>query len=55
MKSDPVFSSYLGIDWSGAKAKHHAGLQIAVAKTRESGAETDATSGRPLLVTLSSS
>ena len=32
MKSDPVFSSYLGIDWSGAKAKHHAGLQIAVAK-----------------------
>ena len=32
MKSDPIFSSYLGIDWSGAKAKHHAGLQIAVAK-----------------------
>ena len=32
MKSDPVFSSYLGIDWSGAKAKNHAGLQIAVAK-----------------------
>ena len=26
MKSDSVFSSYLGIDWSGAKAKHHAGL-----------------------------
>ena len=32
MKSDPVFSSYLGIDWSGAKAKHHAGLQLAIAK-----------------------
>jgi hypothetical protein len=32
MKSDPVFSSYLGIDWSGAKAKHHAGLQVAIAK-----------------------
>ena len=32
MKNDPVFSSYLGIDWSGAKAKHHAGLQLAIAK-----------------------
>ena len=32
MKSDPVFSSYIGIDWSGAKAKNHAGLQLAVAK-----------------------
>ena len=32
MKSDLVFSSYLGIDWSGAKAKHHAGLQLAIAK-----------------------
>ena len=32
MKSDSVFSSYLGIDWSGAKAKHHAGLQLAIAK-----------------------
>ncbi len=32
MKCDPVFSSYLGIDWSGAKAKYHAGLQLAIAK-----------------------
>lgn len=32
MKSDQAFSSYLGIDWSGAKAKHHAGLQLAIAK-----------------------
>lgn len=31
MKSQIRFSSYLGIDWSGAKAKHHQGLQIAAA------------------------
>ena len=32
MKNNSVFSSYLGIDWSGAKGKHHAGLQLAIAK-----------------------
>lgn len=31
MKSDFGFSSYIGIDWSGAKAKKHSGLQLAVA------------------------
>ena len=32
MSSDTFFSSYVGIDWSGAKGKHHAGLQVAVAE-----------------------
>ena len=31
MKSQILFSAFLGIDWSGAKAKHHAGLQLALA------------------------
>lgn len=32
MKSNLVFSSYLGIDWSGAKGKNHPGLQLATAR-----------------------
>lgn len=32
MKIHPVFSSFIGIDWSGSKAKSHAGLQLAISK-----------------------